>query len=75
MNNMDTTRVGHTVTAIINGKRQQWTIVERGQSDIEHGKISTEAPLARCLLSLSEGEEDVMTIRGRDMSVKIEEVS
>lgn len=55
------------------GQERTWRIVGESESDIENGKISFKAPLARALIGRSEGDEvTVPTPSGRQSLVIVE---
>ena len=49
--------LGTTVTFLMNGEKQTWSILGYGEEDVENNIVSYKAPLARALMIKKVGDE------------------
>lgn len=66
--------IGAKVLFEIDGKSQEWQIVDAGEANITAGKISYQSPLAQCILGASEGSVIKSEIMGKDMRIVIRRI-
>ncbi len=66
--------IGSTVTLDIEGEKMVYNIVGPTESDIEHNRISSEAPVARALAGHKKGDTVMVSAPGGDVEYKILEV-
>jgi transcription elongation GreA/GreB family factor len=66
--------LGTKVVLKVNDEKQIWEIVNVGDTDIENGKISCEAPLIKCILGKREGETVKCRIMEEEVTIIIEKI-
>jgi transcription elongation factor GreA len=66
--------IGSRVKVDIEGDTMDYEIVGPTESDIEHGKISSESPVGRALLGHAKGDKVTVLAPGGEVIYKIVEV-
>jgi len=67
--------IGKKIEIEVNGKIQNWEVVDVGKSDIEKGKISYNAPLIQYILGAKKGDKIKSKIMNKDFIIIIKKVS
>ncbi len=66
--------VGTKVLIEVNGELQSWEIVNPGESDIQDGKVSCNAPIIRCILGKKEGDKVNAQIADRNVIIVVKKI-
>jgi len=69
-----TVSIGTKVLIEVNGEPQTWEIVNIGEADISKGKISCEAPLAKCILGAGKEDRISCKIINNDVAIIIKRI-
>lgn len=66
--------IGTKVLIEVNNEKQEWEIVNTGLADVFNRKMSCDAPLARQILGLKQGEKINCQITDKDVEIVIKKV-
>ena len=70
-NNKDKIQVGSEIDILIDDKKETYSIVAPGESNILKNKLSYQSPLGQKLMGKKEKEEFTYEINGRKIKVKV----